>query len=57
MSKKKLLAMFEVSGYVNSVNVIPIRTHVRAINSSEARKLCMDRVPELIVTSVVPVGD
>lgn len=57
MAKKKLFLMFEVTGYISASNIVPIRTHVRARNSADARKICLDRVPELTITSVVPVGE
>jgi hypothetical protein len=57
MAKKKLFLMFEVTGYISASNIVPIRTHVRARNSGDARKICLDRVPELTITSVVPVGE
>lgn len=54
MAKKLPLVDYEVFGYIMGTNK-NITTRVRAVTTSEARKVISERVPELIVTAVYPV--
>ena len=54
MAKKIQLVDYEVQGYIGGTTK-HIKTHVRASNTAEARKLVNDRVPQLIITTVYPV--
>lgn len=53
---KKIKRMYEINGLIAGTNTT-ICTHVRAADTNEARKIMMERVPELIIHSIHPIGD